>query len=95
MCLEQYQQAINKVLNSVANPLPTREKPHRIPLPDGLSGSIQSIDLTCPFGDEGARLRPKKRAFPLPSAEMGNCKEASGSGVSGATPPGRVSGSLR
>jgi hypothetical protein len=37
MCLKQYQGAINRVAKSAANPLPTHENPHRIPLPDGLA----------------------------------------------------------
>jgi hypothetical protein len=71
--LEQYQRAINRVTNSAANPLPTREKPRRIPLPDGFSRIIQSLDLTFSFGDGGARLRPKTELF---SCRQGKCATA-------------------
>jgi hypothetical protein len=58
--LEQYRRAINRVINSAANPLPTREKPRRIPLRDGFSGSIQSIDLSGPLGGCGGAPQAQK-----------------------------------
>src|SRR5271166_2894476 len=89
VCLEQYRRAINRVINSAANPLPTREKPRRIPLPDGFSGSIQSIDLLDLWATVGARLWPKNEFFLCRQGKRAIAEEAGGSGASGAGPTGR------
>ena len=81
--------------NSAANPLPAREKPRRIPLSDGFSATIQSIDLTCLFGDGGARLEAKKELFRCRQGKCATAKKPEGAALLAPAPPGGVSLPLR